>query len=63
MSDISFKFEWWELLLYSPIIGWPGLLGGGLLGALAWRRRRMVGGVLGAIVGNLGWAAAAIYLK
>ena len=63
MSDISFKFEWWELLLYSPVIGWPGLLAGALLGALAWKRRRIVGGVLGAIAGNLIWAATAIYLK
>ena len=63
MSDISFNFTWWELLLYSPIIGWPGLLIGAVLGTLAWKERRIAGGVIGAILGNFIWAAAAIYLK
>ena len=63
MSDISLKFEWWELLLYSPIIGWPGLLLGAILGALGWKRRRIAGGFIGAIAGNFAWAVAAIYLK
>ncbi|MFZ1991352.1 MAG: hypothetical protein WAW96_16455 [Alphaproteobacteria bacterium] len=63
MSDIDIKFEWWELLLYSPIVGWPGLLIGAILGALAWKRRRIASGVIGAIAGNFAWAAAAIYLK
>jgi Na+/proline symporter len=63
MSDIDLKFGWWELLLFSPIIGWPGLLLGATLGALGWKRRRIVGGAIGAIVGNLAWAIAALYLK
>jgi hypothetical protein len=63
VSDIDIKFAWWELLLYSPVVGWPGLLLGGALGALSWRKRRIVGGALGAIVGNLAWAFAAIALK
>ena len=63
MSDIDIKFKWWELLLYSPIIGWAGLLLGAVLGALGWRRRRVAGGIIGAIIGNFIWAAAAIYLK
>ena len=53
MSDISFHFTWLGLMLASPILGWPGLIVGGLIGALVWRKRRIVGGVLGAIVGCL----------
>lgn len=61
MSDINLNFEWWELALYSPIFGWPGLVIGGIIGALAWRRRRILGGVLGAIVGNFAWALTVVY--
>ncbi|HXZ68853.1 MAG TPA: hypothetical protein VEH07_09710 [Alphaproteobacteria bacterium] len=63
MSDIDIRFEWWELLLYSPIVGWPGLIIGATVGALAWKRRRIAGGIIGAIIGNFAWAAAVIYLK
>jgi hypothetical protein len=35
------------------VLGWPGLIVVGVLGALAWKRRRILGGVLGAIAGNL----------
>ena len=63
MSDINLKFEWWELLLFSPVVGWPGLILGAGAGALAWRGHRTVGAALGAIVGNLAWAFATIYLK
>jgi hypothetical protein len=58
MSDIAVKFEWWELLLLSPTQGWPGLLIGAALGAYLWKKRRILGGVLGAIVGNLLWFGA-----
>jgi hypothetical protein len=63
MSDISIKFTWWELLLYSPVIGWPGLLIGGLAGAIFARRRRILGGVLGAVAGNFLWFAAILLSK
>jgi len=53
MSDISINFTWYELLLISPILGWPGLLAGGAAGAFAWPKRPIVGGVIGAVVGNL----------
>ena len=62
MSDISINITWWELLLYSPFFGWPGLLLGGVLGALLWRSRPIVGGVIGAVVGNLLWFAARLGL-
>jgi hypothetical protein len=63
MSDIDIKFTWWEFLLASPVIGWPGLILGGALGALAWRGRRILGGAAGAIVGNIAWAVTALTLK
>ena len=53
MSDISINITWWELLLYSPVLGWPGLLVGGAAGWFAWRRRPWLGAVVGAIAGNL----------
>ncbi|MFZ5616954.1 MAG: hypothetical protein ACOZAA_06505 [Pseudomonadota bacterium] len=62
MSDISINFAWYELLAVSPALGWPGLLAGGALGAALWRRRRIWGGVLGAIAGDLAVFAARILL-
>lgn len=52
MSDISLHFSPLELILFSPVLGWPGLIAGGALGALVWRKRRILGGLLGAIAGN-----------
>ena len=52
MSDIAINITWWELLLYSPVIGWPGILPGGVAGWFAWRRRPILGAVIGAIIGN-----------
>lgn len=63
MSDISISFEWWELLLVSPMLGWPGAIAGGALGALAWRKRPIAGGVIGAVLGNLIVFAARLMLK
>jgi hypothetical protein len=63
MSDISIKLSWWELLLYSPVIGWPGLVVGGLAGAIFARKRRVLGAVLGAIAGNFLWFAAVLFAK
>jgi hypothetical protein len=61
LSDINIEFEWWELVLVSPMIGWPGLLIGGIIGAIAWRKRPIVGGALGALAGNFIWALAVVY--
>jgi hypothetical protein len=62
MSDISINITWLDLLIVSPIYGWPGLLAGGALGAVLWRQRRIAGGVIGAIVGNLAVFAARFML-
>ena len=53
MSDIKIEFTWWELLLVSPILGWPGAIVGAALGGLLWRKRPIVGTIVGAVVGNL----------
>jgi hypothetical protein len=62
VSDISINFEWWELVLLSPMLGWPGLIVGGIIGALVWRKRPILGGVIGAVAGNFAVALLAVYL-
>lgn len=62
MSDISINFTWWELLMVSPILGWPGAIAGGLLGAVLWRKRPIWGGVIGALIGNVTVFAARIFV-
>jgi putative Mn2+ efflux pump MntP len=52
VSDISINISPIELILFSWVLGWPGLLIGAALGALLWKRRRILGGVLGAVAGN-----------
>ena len=63
MSDISINFEWRELLLISPVLGWPGLVAGGAIGAALWPRRRILGGFIGAMIGNIGVFAVRLMLK
>jgi hypothetical protein len=46
-------------VLFSPVLGWPGAFIGGLLGAVAWRKRPILGGAIG---GNFIWALAVVYL-
>jgi hypothetical protein len=58
MSDIAITFPWPVLLLAFGAMGWPGLLIGAGLGAALWRRHRIVGALLGAVVLDVGWAAA-----
>jgi hypothetical protein len=63
MSDISFHFTLIDLLVAAPVFGWPGLLLGGAAGALVWRKRRMVGALLGAILGCAVWFAIFIFTR
>lgn len=58
MSDISIHFTPIELLLIGAVIGLPGALIGLTVGALALRRRRGLGALAGAVVGDTLWAAA-----
>jgi hypothetical protein len=41
----------------------PGAIGGGLLGAALWPKRRIAGAVIGAIIGNLLIFALRLWLK
>jgi Na+/proline symporter len=57
MSDISLNWgplDWAEIALF---IGAPGLVLGALLGAIAWRRHRLWGALLGAVAGLVLWDA------
>jgi hypothetical protein len=56
LSDIRLDFGWEAILLLALMIGWPGLLLGGLAGALAWRRHRWIGTGLGAVAGLVLWS-------
>jgi hypothetical protein len=62
MSDISLHITWLDLILASPVLGWPGLIVGAVLGALLWRRRRIVGGLLAAAAGCVMWTFVDILL-
>ena len=53
MSDISINITWFDLLLFSPVLGWPGLIAGGVLGWMLWTKRPRLGALIGAIAGNL----------
>jgi Na+/proline symporter len=51
MSDIGILNDPVSLIVIALLLGSPGLLLGAILGALLWRRRRVVGALLGAVVG------------
>ena len=55
MSDIGILNGPFDLALIALMIFGPGLVLGGLIGALAWRRRRIAGGLIGAVVGLALW--------
>ena len=46
LSEILFHFTLIEVLIAAPILGRPGLIDGGVLGAILWSR--VSGGLLGA---------------
>jgi hypothetical protein len=62
MSDIAIKITWWDLIIFSPVLGWPGAILGGILGALLWRTRPILGGTIGALVGNFGLFAVRMFM-
>ena len=53
LSDIGFNIGPLDLLLFALLLGGPGIVFGGVSGALLWRAHRIVGGLLG---GLFGWA-------
>jgi hypothetical protein len=56
MSDIKIEFDWYVFPLIAVMIGWPGMLIGGVAGGVLWRRHRLIGTLLGAIAGTALWA-------
>ena len=55
MSDIDITFDWYFWPVIAVMIGWPGLLLGAAVGAMAWKRHRIIGALLGMIAGTLVW--------
>ena len=63
MSDIGILNDPLSLIAIALIFGSPGLLLGGIAGALLWRGRRVSGGVLGAGSGFVLWLGGWMVLK
>jgi hypothetical protein len=55
MSDIKIEFDWYVFPLLALMFGWPGLLIGGVAGGYLWRRHRVIGTLLGALLGIALW--------
>jgi hypothetical protein len=51
MSDVGLSFGLLDYAFLALMMGWPTMGVGAVCGALAWRRRRWLGGVIGAVVG------------
>jgi hypothetical protein len=63
MSDIGILNDPLSLIAIALIFGSPGLLLGGIAGALLWRGHRVIGGVLGAVAGFVPWLGGWMVLK
>jgi Na+/proline symporter len=63
VSDIGILNDPLSLILIALIFGSPGLLIGGISGALLWRRRRIAGALLGAVAGFALWLPGWMVLK
>jgi hypothetical protein len=61
MSDIG--LDWGATAVIALIIGCPGLAIGAALGAIAWRRHRWSGALIGAVVGFALWLGGFIWWK
>jgi Na+/proline symporter len=51
VSDIGILNDPVSLIAIALVLGSPGILIGGLPGALLWRRHRVAGALLGAVIG------------
>jgi Na+/proline symporter len=63
MSDIALNWGPLDYAAIALIIGAPGLVIGLALGALIWRRRRIIGALIGAIAGLTLWLAGFVLWK
>ena len=63
MSDIGILNDPVSLVVIALLFGSPGLLLGGIPGALVWRRHRIAGGLLGAVVGFILWLTGLMLVR
>ena len=63
MSDIGILNDPLSLAFVILIIGSPGLPIGAIAGALIWRRHRVWGALIGAVVGFALWFTGWMWLK
>lgn len=60
MFDIRIEFGPLELIALVFMMGWPGLLIGGAAGAWAWKRHRVAGLAIGALLGVCAWGGVSL---
>jgi Na+/proline symporter len=63
MSDVGLDWGPFDIAAIALIIGSPGLVIGAVLGAVLWRRRRLIGALLGAFAGLVLWLAGFVWWK
>jgi Na+/proline symporter len=63
MSDIGLAWGPIDIAIIALIIGAPGVASGVVLGAILWRRRRMLGALLGAFIGLTLWLLGFVLWK
>jgi hypothetical protein len=63
MSDIGILNDPVSIALIFLLFGSPGFVLGGIPGALLWRKHRVAGGLLGAVVGFALWLAGWMAFK
>jgi Na+/proline symporter len=57
MSDIGILNDPLSIAFIALLFGSPGLVLGAVLGAVAWRRHRIAGALIGAVAGFAVWLA------
>jgi hypothetical protein len=63
VSDIGLGWGPLDYALVALVIAWPGLFIGAALGAMAWRRHRLWGALIGAVVGFALWLGGFVWWK
>ena len=63
MSDIALNWGAFDIATIALIIGAPGLAIGGAVGAVVWRRHRLCGALIGAVVGLALWLGGFVLWK
>jgi hypothetical protein len=63
LSDIGILNDPSDLVMIALVLGSPGLLLGAIAGALAWRKRRWAGALLGAVIGFATWLVGWMWVK